>query len=84
MPFLEKFKSFFSSGDGKKKVKLNEYIKRDQDPNDFWEIVGSLGDGAFGKVYKVSYSNSGNSFFAPHPPSLAKDNDKDYCHSLIQ
>jgi len=29
-------------------------IKMDCNPEDFWEMVGELGDGAFGKVYKVS------------------------------
>jgi hypothetical protein len=27
----------------------------DCNPEDFWEMVGELGDGAFGKVYKVSF-----------------------------
>lgn len=39
--------------DNKKKVKQYEHVHRDIDPNDIWEIVGELGDGAFGKVYKV-------------------------------
>lgn len=38
----------------KKKVKQYEHVHRDINPNDIWEIVGELGDGAFGKVYKVS------------------------------
>lgn len=37
----------------KKKVKQYEHVHRDINPNDIWEIVGELGDGAFGKVYKV-------------------------------
>uniref|UniRef100_A0AAY4BUJ5 non-specific serine/threonine protein kinase n=1 Tax=Denticeps clupeoides TaxID=299321 RepID=A0AAY4BUJ5_9TELE len=37
----------------KKKVKQYEHVNRDVDPNDIWEIVGELGDGAFGKVYKI-------------------------------
>lgn len=28
-------------------------MKRDLNPEEFWEIIGELGDGAFGKVYKV-------------------------------
>lgn len=38
----------------KKKVKQYEHVHRDINPNDIWEIIGELGDGAFGKVYKVS------------------------------
>ena len=57
MPILEKLKNIFSgvssnSTDGRKRNKFPS-IKQDCDPNDFWEIVGELGDGAFGKVYKV-------------------------------
>uniref|UniRef100_A0A8C4H4J2 non-specific serine/threonine protein kinase n=1 Tax=Dicentrarchus labrax TaxID=13489 RepID=A0A8C4H4J2_DICLA len=37
----------------KKKVKQYEHVHRDINPNDIWEIIGELGDGAFGKVYKI-------------------------------
>lgn len=40
--------------DVKKKTKQYEHVHRDVNPNDIWEIIGELGDGAFGKVYKVS------------------------------
>lgn len=39
----------------KKKVKQYEHVHRDINPNDIWELIGELGDGAFGKVYKVRY-----------------------------
>ncbi|MEQ2180240.1 serine threonine kinase 10, partial [Goodea atripinnis] len=38
--------------DLKKKLKQYEHVNRDINPNDIWEIIGELGDGAFGKVYK--------------------------------
>ncbi len=38
----------------KKKTKQYEHVHRDVNPSDIWEIIGELGDGAFGKVYKVS------------------------------
>ena len=59
MPILGKIKNLFvpgstGSGDGKKKSKF-PLIKQDADPNELWENVGELGDGAFGKVYKASF-----------------------------
>lgn len=51
----------------KKKLKQYEHVRRDVNPNDIWEIIGELGDGAFGKVYKVSLSEFG--FF---PPQILK------------
>ena len=37
-----------------KKKKQYEHVHRDLNPEEEWEIVGELGDGAFGKVYKVN------------------------------
>lgn len=58
MSLFGRLKSIFSGvqgsvSDGKKKLQ-HSFIKSDADPNEFWEIVGELGDGAFGKVYKVN------------------------------
>ena len=44
-----------STFDIKKKVKQYEHVHLGINPNDIWEIIGELGDGAFGKVYKVSF-----------------------------
>lgn len=58
MSLFGRLKNIFSGNqgnvnDGKKKPQ-HSFIKSDADPNEFWEIVGELGDGAFGKVYKVN------------------------------
>ena len=48
------FKKLFGGGDKKKKEDRLQNVIRDRDPESEWEIVSELGDGAFGKVYKVS------------------------------
>lgn len=45
----------------KRKSREYEHVRRDLDPNEVWEIVGELGDGAFGKVYKVRAPRVGDS-----------------------
>lgn len=47
----------FRLGVEKKRVRHYENLKRDVDPHQTWETMGELGDGAFGKVYKVRGSN---------------------------
>lgn len=37
----------------KRRSKEYEHVRRDLDPGEVWDVVGELGDGAFGKVYKV-------------------------------
>lgn len=55
MSFLSNLKKVLHIGGGNeaKKKKVSSNIKMDCSPHDFWEMVGELGDGAFGKVYKV-------------------------------
>ncbi|KAK1161178.1 serine/threonine-protein kinase 10-like [Acipenser oxyrinchus oxyrinchus] len=43
----------------KRKTKQYEHVQRDLNPNDIWEIIGELGDGAFGKVYKAKNKETG-------------------------
>ncbi|XP_029439515.1 serine/threonine-protein kinase 10 isoform X2 [Rhinatrema bivittatum] len=43
----------------KRRNREYEHVRRDVDPNEVWEIVGELGDGAFGKVYKAKNRETG-------------------------
>ncbi|KAI5612735.1 serine/threonine-protein kinase 10 [Silurus asotus] len=43
----------------RRKVKQYEHVHRNVNPAEVWEIVGELGDGAFGKVYKVQNKETG-------------------------
>ena len=40
-------------GQGSRFKKLPPILRMDVDPTIEWDFVGELGDGAFGKVYKV-------------------------------
>ena len=55
MPFFSNIKkalNFGSAADSKKR-KLFANIKTDVNPEDVWEILCDIGDGAFGKVHKA-------------------------------
>lgn len=64
MPLLEKVKGLFKSSgphaiehsNSSRRTVVNQlYTIREQNPADFWEVVGELGDGAFGKVQKAKH-----------------------------
>lgn len=63
MSFLNSFRKFFRLGGEESARRKSAYknITRDVDPSHKWEIIGELGDGAFGKAYKVS-AGSGRIF----------------------
>lgn len=63
----------------KRRSKEYEHVRRDLDPGEVWEVVGELGDGAFGKVYKVGPRREGSRAGAQHlrprrapPPPAAR------------
>lgn len=64
MSFFSNFKKIFrlsgADDDLKKKKNIHPCIKTDVDPKQFWDIVGELGDGAFGKVYKAQSKQTGD------------------------
>ncbi|XP_078269406.1 STE20-like serine/threonine-protein kinase isoform X2 [Rhinoraja longicauda] len=52
------FRKIFKIG-GDKKKKQFEHVKQDVNPEEIWDIIGELGDGAFGKVYKAQNKLTG-------------------------
>ncbi|KAK5866336.1 hypothetical protein PBY51_020536 [Eleginops maclovinus] len=52
------FRKIFKLGLEKKK-KQYEHVRRDENPEEVWDIIGELGDGAFGKVFKAQNKQTG-------------------------
>ncbi|XP_072771037.1 STE20-like serine/threonine-protein kinase isoform X1 [Nerophis lumbriciformis] len=52
------FRKIFKLGSEKKK-KQYEHVRRDENPEEIWNIIGELGDGAFGKVFKAQNKLTG-------------------------
>ncbi|KAM6983213.1 serine/threonine-protein kinase 10 [Tautogolabrus adspersus] len=62
----------------KKKVKQYEHVHRDINPNDLWELIGELGDGAFGKVYKARNKETGVLAAAKQIETKSEEELEDY------
>ncbi|XP_055950020.1 serine/threonine-protein kinase 10-like [Argiope bruennichi] len=63
MSFFSNFKKIFHIAGGlaseTKRRRVCNNIRFNENPDDFWEIVGELGDGAFGKVFKAQHKETG-------------------------
>ncbi|CAL1268100.1 unnamed protein product [Larinioides sclopetarius] len=63
MSFFSNFKKIFHIAGGlaseNKRRRVCNNIRFNENPDDFWEIVGELGDGAFGKVFKAQHKETG-------------------------
>ncbi|XP_063818041.1 STE20-like serine/threonine-protein kinase isoform X2 [Pseudophryne corroboree] len=71
------FRKIFKLG-GEKKKKQYEHVKRDQNPEEVWEIIGELGDGAFGKVFKAQNKETGILAAAKVIDTKSEDELEDY------
>ena len=56
MSFFSNLKKVLNIGTSERKKKPTfSNIRLEENPEDFWELVGELGDGAFGKVHKARH-----------------------------
>ena len=79
MPFFSNIKkalNFGSSTDNKKR-KLISNIKTDVNPEDVWEILCDIGDGAFGKVHKARHRENPERLAAAKVCKIEHETDLD-------
>ncbi|GAB0200321.1 serine/threonine-protein kinase 10-like [Grus japonensis] len=53
------FRRLFGFSEKKKPLRRFEHVRRDVDPEEAWLVLGELGDGAFGKVFKAQNKVTG-------------------------
>ncbi|XP_034040090.1 STE20-like serine/threonine-protein kinase isoform X2 [Thalassophryne amazonica] len=70
-------RKIFKLGPDRKK-KQYEHVHRDVNPEEIWEIIGELGDGAFGKVYKAQNKQNGTLAAAKVIDTKTEDELEDY------
>nr|XP_057913932.1 STE20-like serine/threonine-protein kinase isoform X2 [Doryrhamphus excisus] len=71
------FRKIFKFGPDRKK-KQYEHVHRDVNPEEIWDIIGELGDGAFGKVYKAQNKQNGTLAAAKVIDTKTEDELEDY------
>ncbi|XP_072293637.1 STE20-like serine/threonine-protein kinase isoform X2 [Eucyclogobius newberryi] len=71
------FRKIFKFGPDRKK-KQYEHVHRDVNPEDIWDIIGELGDGAFGKVFKAQNKQNGTLAAAKVIDTKTEDELEDY------
>ncbi|XP_041645052.1 STE20-like serine/threonine-protein kinase isoform X2 [Cheilinus undulatus] len=71
------FRKIFKLGPDKKK-KQYEHVHRDVNPEEIWDIIGELGDGAFGKVFKAQNKQNGTLAAAKVIDTKSEDELEDY------
>ncbi|XP_068577075.1 STE20-like serine/threonine-protein kinase isoform X1 [Cebidichthys violaceus] len=71
------FRKIFKLGPDRKK-KQYEHVHRDVNPEEIWNIIGELGDGAFGKVYKAQNKQNGTLAAAKVIDTKTEDELEDY------
>ncbi|XP_060524154.1 serine/threonine-protein kinase 10 isoform X2 [Cylas formicarius] len=60
MSFFKNIKNVLHlGGNDAKKKKVYNNVRMDTDPLEFWDLIGELGDGAYGKVHKAQHKHTG-------------------------
>ena len=79
MPFFVNLKKALNIGsaaaESKKRKALFANIKTDINPEDEWDLIGELGDGAFGKVHKARSKENPDLLAAAKICVLENEND---------